>query len=351
MNPMNPSEPFMQPLPPNTTLCVYDGDKCIFSSSGKWLHPIFELERFIAGRNAPNGGWQAHDTAVGKAAAVMMLRLGIRKIHANLASRLAVDYVAHFGGGAELIADALVDRLMCATESQLEPLDDADTMYTLLRQRARLVLGVEVDVVGLRHRFGHFDGLTLHLAPGDHIMVRGENGAGKTTLLKMLAGLERPDAGTIAIDGKRIGDLPPYTIGYIPQSQDSAPFDLSVEEVVGLGVGEHGRERDDAIAKALARVSCTHLAKRGFSSLSGGEKQKVSLARCLAQRARLLLLDEPTAALDADNRLMVENVLLSLTVSEIPTIVVVTHDRNLAQMRGWRHLDLDAVNAADGMNG
>ena len=128
-------------------------------------------------------------------------------------------------------------------------------------------------------------------------------------------------------------------------------FDLSVEEVVGLGVPSSGKARAEAVAKALARVSSSHLAGRAFSTLSGGEKQKVSLARCLAQNARLLLLDEPTAALDAENRAMVVEVLLSLTISEIPTIVVVTHDEHLDVLRGWRRQDLSphlAESAAHG---
>ncbi len=334
------TETYLSDLPPDATLRVFDGVRRVFSSSGRWLHPIFELEKGLAGLPVPPGGWQAHDTAVGKAAAVLMLRLGVRKIHANLASRLAVRYVASFGDGAELVADRLVDRLLCATESQLEPLSDADTMYTLLRQRAKLVLGVEVAVENLRHPHLRTDGLSLRLAPGDHIMVCGENGTGKTTFLRVLAGLERPAGGSVLVDGRDVSGLPPWTVGYIPQSQDGALFDLSVEEVVGLGVPESGAARAEAVAKALERVSAAHLAGRGFSTLSGGEKQKVSLARCLAQKARLLLLDEPTAALDAENRRMVVDVLLSLTVSEIPTLVVVTHDPRLATLRGWRRLDL-----------
>ena len=72
--------------------------------------------------------------------------------------------------------------------------------------------------------------------------------------------------------------------------------------------------------------------------MSGGEKQKVQLARCLAQNARLLLLDEPTASLDAENKKMVTDILRSLTISEIPTIILVTHDRELADLRGWQKI-------------
>jgi ABC-type lipoprotein export system ATPase subunit len=86
---------------------------------------------------------------------------------------------------------------------------------------------------------------------------------------------------------------------------------------------------------------------RSFNSLSGGEKQKVSLTRCLVQNAKLLLLDEPTAALDSENKKMVKDILLSLSVTEIPTIIVVTHDKELSLMNGWQQLNLDLLGDAN----
>ena len=93
------------------------------------------------------------------------------------------------------------------------------------------------------------------------------------------------------------------------------------------------------------------LMDRNIFELSGGEKQKVSFARCLAQNAKLLLLDEPTAALDAESRSCVVEILHSLSVSEIPTIILVTHDDSLLRMRGWDVFYMKSHGAESGISG
>ena len=149
----------------------------------------------------------------------------------------------------------------------------------------------------------------------------------------------------------RLDKLEKYTIGYIPQLselQEEQSFDLTAAEVVGLGISrkaeraakESNESRRALIEQAMRRTGCDHLAGRKFSVLSGGEKQKVSLARCLAQKARLLLLDEPTANLDKDNRRMVIDILHSLSISEIPTIIMVTHDKDLTSLKKWEVINL-----------
>lgn len=337
---------YLDPLPGHTTLEVFAGDKVVFSSQGKWLHPLFDLDGFVEEHPAPKEGFSAHDTAIGKAAAVLMVRFGVKKIHANLASRLARTFIDETNGTRReadhitLTADRWVDRLLCATEAELEDLHDPDEMYFLLRRRARLVQGVPVEAKELTAPYGSVKNLSFSLQAGDHLMVTGENGSGKTTLLKIICGLLKPSGGSVRIDGKPVGELAHSTIGYIPQISDESDYPLSVEEVVSLGLDRKAPK--DAIDKALKRVGALSLKGRDFNSLSGGEKQKVSLARCLAQRARLLLFDEPTAAMDSGNRKMTSDILSSLTVSEIPTIIVVTHDPALASLPGWKRLDLDA---------
>ena len=372
-------------LPERTTLQVFKDDELIFSSGGKWLNPLFELEDFLRGKdffaketsspaqdcssngNAPTQSavpspaqvLSSHDSAIGKAAAVLSIRLGIKKIHADLCSQNALNYINQLNQTLtpqeqiQITYKNLVPKLMCQTEAELEPLFDSDQMYFLLRQRAKLVQGVEVSVQNLTAEFGSIKNLSFQLKSGGHLMVVGENGAGKTTLLRLLAGIYKPTSGTISIDGKNPTEIPRYTIGYIPQNTDNTSLSLSVEEVVGLGISSkiRGKERAELIKKTLCRVSAQNLAGRSFNSLSGGEKQKVSLARCLAQNAKLLLLDEPTSALDAENKKMVTEILLSLTISEIPTIIVVTHDKELANLAGWEKLAIgeDLIGgAADG---
>src|SRR5574344_179950 len=349
---MNDSYIYKNPLPQNKTLAVYNNNDLIFTSFGKWLHPLFELDTFFSSYEGPKDNLCAHDTSVGKAAAVLMIRMGIKHIYANLTSRLAIKYIEEINKEnpnniITLEYDALVDRLLCATENQLEDLYNADEMYSLLRQRAKLVQGVSVNVENLSYKFGKFKNLSFNLTPGQRLMIIGENGTGKTTLLRLLAGIHKPDSGTIHIDGKNIQNLDKYTIGYIPQSTDSTQFSLSTEEVAGLGFHSKEKNKTEIIKKALERTSSLNLYGRSFNSLSGGEKQKVSLTRCLIQNAKLLLLDEPTAALDSENKKMVKDILLSLSVTEIPTIIVVTHDKELSLMNRWQQLNLDLLGDAN----
>ena len=329
-------------------LKIFSSDTQIFYSESKWLHPIFEFEDFLKTYDGPRTNLSAWDSAIGKAAAVLLVRLGVEQIHGELVSNLAVKYIAQTLGEGKLTWDTLVDRLMCQTENQLENLTDSDEMYYLLRQRAKLVLGVPVSIQNLSYKYGKINGLNLEVPAGGRLMILGENGTGKTTLLRLLCGIYKPDSGSILIDGKTVDKLPKYTIGYIPQLselQEEQSFDLTAEEVVGLGINgktekSGGKSRRDLVEQAMRRTGCAHLAGRKFSVLSGGEKQKVSLARCLAQKARLLLLDEPTANLDKDNRRMVVDILTSLSISEIPTIIMVTHDKELTSLKKWEVLNI-----------
>lgn len=335
---------YLEKLPENKTLCIYSGETLVFTSEGKWLHPLFEAESFFKENPDLQKNLCSHDSAIGKAALVLSVRLGIRKIHADLVSELALEYASVLNRTLpddekiQITFDNSVPRLMCATEEQLASLTELDEMYFLLRQRARLVQGVSVSLRNVDFPFGGVKNFSLELLPGSHVMVCGENGAGKTTLLRMLSGIIKPKSGEILIDGKKISELSPYTIGYIPQNQDNSAFSLSVEEVVSLGCS--GKASRGKLERALERTGALHLWGRSFNTLSGGEKQKVLLARCLCQSAKLLLLDEPTSALDAENRKMVEEILKSFTVSEIPTIIVVTHDKELSSLKGWQRVEL-----------
>lgn len=329
-------------------LKIFASGTQIFYSESKWLHPIFEFETFLQTYDGPRDNLTAWDSAIGKAASVLLIRLGIKQMHGELVSELAVKYVESVLGKEKISWTTLVDRLMCQTESQLENLTDIDEMYYLLRQRAKLVLGVPVSIKNLCCKYGKINDLNLEVLSGGRIMILGENGTGKTTLLRLICGIYKADSGRILIDEKPVKQLEKYTIGYIPQLselQEEQNFDLTVEEVVGLGCQMHNRQqRKDAVEGAMRRTGCENLAGRKFSVLSGGEKQKVSLARCLAQKARLLLLDEPTANLDKDNRRMVVDILHSLSISEIPTIIMVTHDKELTSLKKWAVFNLGEQN-------
>lgn len=338
---------YLDSLPKGISLQVFSNDELIFSSSGKWLNPLFELENFFKNNSISKENLSSHDSALGKAAAVLTIRLGIKKINTDLLSENAKKYIDEFNKSIknpaekiQLNYNTLVPKLMCQTENQLENLFDSEQIYFLLRQRAKLISGVSVEVNNLSLKFGNIKNISFSLNPGDRLLIKGENGIGKTTLLKTIAGILPSNDKKILIDNKKISELEKNLIGYIPQFSDNSTFSLSVEEVVSLGTNSKEKNKSSLIKKSLERTSSLNLINRSFSSLSGGEKQKVNLSRCLAQNAKLLLLDEPTASLDLENKKMVIDILHSLSISEIPTIIVVTHDNELNSLRNWKTINL-----------
>jgi iron complex transport system ATP-binding protein len=168
-----------------------------------------------------------------------------------------------------------------------------------------------------------FENLSFSLARGATLVLLGRNGRGKTTLLKCLAGLLAPTSGRIRCDGQ---------IGYVPQS--FAPtFAYSVFDVVLMGRARHvglfgnPTAKDRAHAReALDLVGLEGFAERAVTTLSGGERQLVLIARALASEAELLLLDEPAAALDFRNQALVLATLRELSAARGMTIVMTTHE-------------------------
>lgn len=364
---------WLDDLPEGRTLQVFscgDAGEPIFESSGKWLMPLFEFEQFVeSGYHGDvcatskdfvassgfdsSGGFYAHDTAIGKAAVVLMVRNGMMHIHADLISEIALDYINELNESfardcrcsqspsrIEIVYKNKVPRLLCATEDELSAMTNQDEMYRILRRRANLVRGTEISVEHLSCHYGLLRDFSFSLQAGENLLVVGENGAGKTTLLRYLTGNILPEEGQIFIGGKNPRSVQSSSICYVPQQQDSVMFPLSVEEVVSLGLPKNVRDAKKVISSSLARVGCAHLLERSFSSLSGGEKQKVSIARALAQNAKVLLLDEPTSQLDDNARNMVIEILQSLAVKEIPTIIIVTHDSELVKKLGWRSVTI-----------
>jgi ABC-type cobalamin/Fe3+-siderophores transport system ATPase subunit len=187
--------------------------------------------------------------------------------------------------------------------------------------------------------------LDLRIVSGTIVGVLGPNGAGKTTFVRLASAALRPATGTIALFGDDLEKLPARErarrVAVVPQETHPV-FDFTVDEIIRMGRAPHlgllgvDGPADRAIARA-AMESCavSHVAGRSFRALSGGERQRVLLARALAQEARLLLLDEPTAFLDLKHRLDVYALLMRLHRERGLTVVVVSHDINLAA----RHCD------------
>ena len=164
---------------------------------------------------------------------------------------------------------------------------------------------------------------------GEVVAVVGPNGAGKSTLLRCIAGLV-PSTGRIEVDGADVSGRPPYDrrIGYVPQDGALFPH-LSALDNVAFGPRRHGADRSSARRSAAAwleRLGVGDLADRRPAQLSGGQAGRVALARALATDPRVLLLDEPLAALDADTRTDVRRALREHLASYDGTTLVVTHD-------------------------
>jgi iron complex transport system ATP-binding protein len=182
--------------------------------------------------------------------------------------------------------------------------------------------------------------VTLHLTDGTLAGILGPNGSGKTTLLRLLSGTRRPTSGTVRLGDRPLDQLSrrevARQIAVVPQETELA-FEYSALEIVLMGRHPHlglftvEGPGDIRIAQeALTATGTAQLADRPFHHLSGGEKQRVVIAAALAQSARRLLLDEPTASLDLGYQLEVSSLLERLNRDHGVTMAISTHDLNLA---------------------
>lgn len=181
--------------------------------------------------------------------------------------------------------------------------------------------------------------VSLTLSPSDCIVVIGANGAGKSTLLRALAGLERPSAGAVLLDGRPLAELSPRErarrVAWLPQRPRLGEA-VRVLELVATGRYRFGESHGEALAhaeRALAELGAAHLAERFTDKVSGGELQRALLATLLAQEAPLLLVDEPANHLDPAQQLAAYRTLGQLW-RKGHGLVVVTHDLNLAAQLG-----------------
>lgn len=183
--------------------------------------------------------------------------------------------------------------------------------------------------------------ISFSIAPGEFLALVGPNGSGKTTLLKIILGLLQPNSGSVMLFDKPLSAYRAkgraVNIAYVSQ-HPAASFPLTVSELVCLGRYPHGSRAGlnpvdaAAIEKALDRTAAKKLAQRRFNSLSGGEKQKVLIARALAQSSKILLLDEPTLHLDLYYQLQILTALKRLCNEEKLAVIAVLHDINLASL-------------------
>lgn len=187
------------------------------------------------------------------------------------------------------------------------------------------------------HSLKALDGVNLTLEEGKFIVVLGQSGAGKSTLLNLLGGLDSPTEGTIVVDGKDIStlsrdELAEYRaskVGFVFQFYNLIPT-LTVLENVAL-VKEIAPDALDPV-KILEEVDLADHLHNFPAELSGGEQQRVSIARAIAKNPKILLCDEPTGALDSETGVVVLKLLLNMAKNYGKTIVIVTHNQNIAKM-------------------
>ena len=205
-----------------------------------------------------------------------------------------------------------------------------------------------IQIKALSKRFGKFtavDSVSLDIYKGELFGLLGGSGCGKTTLLRMLAGFEQPSGGSITIDGTDMTSVPPYERPVNMMFQSYALFPhMSVAKNVAYGLKRDGVARseiNDRVAEILQMVELQDFGKRKPSQLSGGQRQRVALARSLVKRPKVLLLDEPLAALDKRLREQTQFELMNIQDKLGITFIVVTHDQEEAMTLSTRIAVMD----------
>jgi len=182
--------------------------------------------------------------------------------------------------------------------------------------------------------------ISLQVEPGEFIGILGPNGSGKSTLLKLLGGILKPDSGTVLLREKELHDykrkILAQSIAWLPQEHAMA-FSFQVGEIVLMGRHPYlssmtfeGQKDFDIADQAMRTTDTTHLSERQFTDISGGEKQRVMMACAITQEPEVLLLDEPTTALDIKYQLEIINILDRLNRNDGMTLILAMHDLHLA---------------------
>ena len=213
---------------------------------------------------------------------------------------------------------------------------------------------MSIRIEDLRFSYGTHEvlkGVSFDAGRGQFLSVLGPNGVGKSTLFRCMLGLQTPTGGRVTVDGRDIATMTAAELAramaYIPQSHNPV-FNYSVLDMVLMGTtcqlgrfAAPGRAQEKMALAALERMGITHLKDRGFNRISGGERQLVLLARAIAQQAKILVMDEPSANLDFGNKLRVMKTVKGLTEDGY-TVIQSTHDPDQAFLYSDRILALHA---------
>ena len=212
-------------------------------------------------------------------------------------------------------------------------------------------MNTAIEVHNLSHSYGKFPvlkNLSFSVPKGDFFIIIGPNGSGKTTLMKVMSGILKHQSGQLNILERSIENYTrkalAQTLSFVPQTIP-VDFPFTVTEVVLMGrspyLGMLGLEQQKDLEIAQQAITFTgieHLAHRKLDQLSGGEQQRVFIARAICQQPRIILLDEPTASLDLSHQVRLMDLMERLKCDKGVTVVMVSHDVNLAAMYGDRLL-------------
>ena len=202
-----------------------------------------------------------------------------------------------------------------------------------------------IDIKGITKSFGNLQvlkGIDLHINKGEVVSIVGPSGAGKTTLLQIIGTLDRPDEGTVVIDGmeisqlskKRLADFRNQHIGFVFQFHQLLPEFTALENIM-IPAFIAGKSRNEAKKRAeelLAFMDLSDRAGHKPNELSGGEKQRIAVARALVNNPAVILADEPSGSLDSKNKADLHRLFFELRDKFGQTFVIVTHDESLASI-------------------
>jgi len=202
-----------------------------------------------------------------------------------------------------------------------------------------------IDVKGIRKSFGNLEvlkGIDLHIDKGEIVSIVGPSGAGKTTLLQIIGTLDRPDAGTVVVDGvdvsglsrKKLSDFRNQHLGFVFQFHQLLPEFTALENIMipAFIAGKGKKEAQQRAEELLQFLGLSDRASHKPNELSGGERQRVAVARALVNNPAVILADEPSGSLDSKNKQELHQLFFDLRDKFGQTFVIVTHDETLANL-------------------
>ncbi len=202
-----------------------------------------------------------------------------------------------------------------------------------------------IDIKGITKSFGPLQvlkGIDLHIDKGEVVSIVGPSGAGKTTLLQIIGTLDRPDSGSIIVEGidvrklstKQLSDFRNQHIGFVFQFHQLLPEFTAIENIMipAFIAGKSNSEAKKRAQELLEFMGLADRAQHKPNELSGGEKQRVAVARALVNNPAVILADEPSGSLDSKNKQELHQLFFDLRDKFGQTFVIVTHDENLAQI-------------------